>query len=101
MYNVYSFVLQHCFYRIIFCTLSISKCKISIIPDKPKILGGKIIIKNLKHSTVYEETVRQVEEQAKLKAEKYEEGELSDSSIEHRLTSSPSPEPSSGITFCI
>lgn len=69
-----------------------------IISDKPKTSGGKIIIKNLKHSTVYEETVRQVEEQAKLKAEKYEEGELSDSTSEHQLSSSPSPEPSSGIT---
>lgn len=41
---------------------------------------GKIVIKDLKFSSVYEATVKEVEEQAKAKAEKYEEGELSDSS---------------------
>lgn len=48
--------------------------------DKGKPVGGKIVIKNLKFSSVYEATVKEVEEQAKAKAEKYEEGELSDSS---------------------
>lgn len=61
------------------------------------------MIKNLKYSSVYEETVRQVEEQAKLKAERYEEGELSEDSSDikeasptedDRLVMSP------GIPFC-
>lgn len=43
---------------------------------------GKIQIKNLKFSTVFEETVKQAEEQARRKAEKYEEGEYTDSSNE-------------------
>lgn len=47
--------------------------------DKSK---GKIQIKNLKFSTVFEETVKQAEEQARKKAEKYEEGEYTDSSNE-------------------
>ncbi|XP_075228072.1 uncharacterized protein LOC142328268 isoform X2 [Lycorma delicatula] len=52
-----------------------------MIPEKRKLLvGSKIMIKNLKNSTVFEETVRQVEEQARLKAERYEEGEISDDS---------------------
>lgn len=41
---------------------------------------GKIQIKNLKFSTVFEETVKKAEEEARRKAEKYEEGEYSDSS---------------------
>lgn len=45
--------------------------------DKSK---GKIQIKNLKFSTVFEETVKQAEEEARKKAEKYEEGEYTDSS---------------------
>nr|CAD7458665.1 unnamed protein product [Timema tahoe] len=54
--------------------------------DKPQTEGastakpGKIVIKNLKFSSVFEATVRQVEEAARLKAEKYEEGEITDSS---------------------
>lgn len=48
--------------------------------DKTKPVMGKIVIKDLKFSSVYEATVKEVEEQAKAKAEKYEEGELSDSS---------------------
>lgn len=52
-------------------------------------MGGKIKIKNLKFSSVFEETVRQVEEKAKLKAERYEEGELSDSSSEPQRSPSP------------
>ncbi|CAG2053818.1 unnamed protein product, partial [Timema podura] len=42
--------------------------------------SSKIVIKNLKFSSVFEATVRQVEEAARLKAEKYEEGEITDSS---------------------
>lgn len=45
--------------------------------DKSK---GKIQIKNLKFSAVFEETVKQAEEEARKKAEKYEEGEYTDSS---------------------
>ncbi|RZF37952.1 hypothetical protein LSTR_LSTR005452 [Laodelphax striatellus] len=64
--------------------------------EKPKpAVGGKIMIKNLKFSSVFEETVKQVEEQARLKAERYEEGELSDSSSNLRSESkSSSPVPS-------
>jgi hypothetical protein len=47
---------------------------------------GRIVIKNLKFSSVYEEMVRQVEEQAKLKAERYEEGELSEDSSDIKET---------------
>jgi hypothetical protein len=55
------------------------------VPDtKPRPRPGKIVIKNLKFSSVYEETVRQVEEQAKQKAERYEEGELSEDSSENK-----------------
>uniref|UniRef100_A0A2A4JHQ9 Uncharacterized protein n=1 Tax=Heliothis virescens TaxID=7102 RepID=A0A2A4JHQ9_HELVI len=45
--------------------------------DKSK---GKIQIKNLKFSAVYEETVKKAEEEARKRAEKYEEGEYTDSS---------------------
>lgn len=45
--------------------------------DKSK---GKIQIKNLKFSAVFEETVKQAEEEARKRAEKYEEGEYTDSS---------------------
>lgn len=41
---------------------------------------GKIQIKNLKFSSVYEETVKKAEEEAKKKAKMYEEGEYTDSS---------------------
>lgn len=43
---------------------------------------GKIQIKNLKFSAVFEETVKKAEEEARKKAEKYEEGEYTDSSSE-------------------
>jgi len=57
------------------------------VPDiKPRAGPGKIVIKNLKFSSVYEETVRQVAEQAKRKAEQYEEGELSEDSSENKET---------------
>lgn len=54
-------------------------CKKSDVDEKNK---GRIQIKNLKFSTVFEETVKQAEEQARRKAEKYEEGEYTDSSNE-------------------
>lgn len=41
---------------------------------------GKIQIKNLKFSAVYEETVKKAEEEARKKAKMYEEGEYTDSS---------------------
>ncbi|GBP19189.1 hypothetical protein EVAR_11511_1 [Eumeta japonica] len=41
---------------------------------------GKILIKNLKYSTVFEQNVKQAEEEARKKKEKLEEGEYSDSS---------------------
>ncbi|XP_041980158.1 protein Son isoform X2 [Aricia agestis] len=43
-------------------------------------LKGKIQIKNLKFSAVFEETVKKAEEEARKKAEKTEEGECTDSS---------------------
>lgn len=53
-------------------------------PDKKEMENekakGKIQIKNLKFSTVFEETVKKAEEEARKRAEKYEEGEYSDSS---------------------
>jgi hypothetical protein len=59
-----------------------------LVPDiKARPGPGRIVIKNLKFSSVYEETVRQVEEQAKLKAERYEEGELSEDSSDNKGTS--------------
>ncbi|KAM3964965.1 son RNA binding protein isoform 1-T1 [Aphomia sociella] len=48
-------------------------------PDNDK-SKAKIQIKNLKFSTVFEETVKKAEEEARKKAEKYEDGELTDSS---------------------
>lgn len=45
--------------------------------DKNK---GKIQIKNLKFSAVYEETVKKAEEEARKKAKMYEEGEYTDTS---------------------
>ena len=48
------------------------------VDDKSK--GNKIQIKNLKFSAVFEETVKKAEEEARRKAEKYEEGEYTDSS---------------------
>lgn len=57
-------------------------CCFYLFTEKRKfnIGNNKIMIKNLKNSAVFEETVRQVEEQARLKAERYEEGEISDDS---------------------
>lgn len=41
--------------------------------------NNKISIKNLKHSTVYEATLKEIEDQAKEKASKFEEGEVTES----------------------
>lgn len=65
-----------------------SKLKDCFVLDKQKQNSGKIKIPNLKFSQVYEATVKQIEEEAKLKAEKYEEGEISESTEEER---SPTP----------
>lgn len=50
------------------------------IGDKNKQPSNKIQIKNLKFSSVFEATVKQAEEEARKKAEKYEDGELTDTS---------------------
>lgn len=66
----------------------VSELHFLCFPDtKPRSGPGRIVIKNLKYSSVYEETVRQVEEQAKLKAERYEEGELSEDSSDNKEAS--------------
>lgn len=49
--------------------------------EKQKMKSKKISIKNLKNSTVYEATIKEIEEQERLRAEKYEEGELMSSSV--------------------
>lgn len=65
------------------------------LADKAKPVMGKIVIKDLKFSSVFEATVKEVEEQAKAKAEKYEEGELSDSSSQ-KTSSDQSDDPCNG-----
>lgn len=50
--------------------------------EKPQSGPKKIKIKNLKNSTVYEATMKEIEKREKLKAERYEEGELSSSSFD-------------------
>ncbi|XP_014480766.1 PREDICTED: protein SON-like isoform X2 [Dinoponera quadriceps] len=53
---------------------------------------GKILIKDLKNSTVYNETVKEIENKKKAKAAKMEDGELSDSSSDISTpTLSPTP----------
>ncbi|KAG8040583.1 hypothetical protein G9C98_002579 [Cotesia typhae] len=55
---------------------------------------GKILIKDLKNSLVYNETVKEVENKKKEKAARMEDGEISDSNSENRTpTLSPSPQP--------
>lgn len=52
----------------------------------------KILIKDLKNSTVYNETVKEIETREKEKAAKMEDGEISDSSSYNRTpTLSPTP----------
>ncbi|XP_065221893.1 protein Son isoform X2 [Planococcus citri] len=52
----------------------------TLLADKSNSKTKKINIDNLKHSSVYEATIKEVEERERKKAEKYEEGELSSSS---------------------
>lgn len=54
---------------------------------------GKILIKDLKNSTVYNETVKEIENKQKAKAAKMEDGELSDSSSNDNKTPTLSPTP--------
>lgn len=70
----------------------------SVLPkilDKPKQpVQGKIIIKDLKNSIVYNETVKEIENKEKAKAARMEDGELTDSSNNNRTpTLSPTPPP--------
>lgn len=63
-----------------------------IYVEKPKQpVPAKILIKDLKNSTVYNETVKEIENKKKAKAAKMEDGELSDSSDNRTPTLSPSP----------
>lgn len=58
------------------------------------------MIKNLKNSTVYNETVKAIENKQKAKAAKMEDGELSDSSDDNRTpTLSPTPPRDSSPSF--
>ncbi|XP_043256825.1 protein Son isoform X2 [Colletes gigas] len=63
------------------------------ILDKSKqAIQGKILIKDLKNSTVYNNTVKEIENKVKEKAARMEDGEISDSSTDNRTpTLSPSP----------
>ncbi|XP_076549047.1 uncharacterized protein LOC117600944 isoform X2 [Osmia lignaria lignaria] len=64
---------------------------IPIILEKPKqAVQGKILIKDLKNSAVYNETVKEIENKEKEKAARMEDGELSDTSTDNR-TLSPGP----------
>ncbi|XP_011337614.1 pre-mRNA-splicing factor CWC22 homolog isoform X2 [Ooceraea biroi] len=69
--------------------------------EKPKQpTQGKILIKDLKNSTVYNETVKAIENKQKAKAAKMEDGELSDSSDDNRTpTLSPTPPRDSSPSF--
>ncbi|XP_011876841.1 PREDICTED: protein SON isoform X2 [Vollenhovia emeryi] len=68
-----------------------------IIPkllEKPKQPSqGKILIKDLKNSTVYNDTVKAIENNQKAKAARMEDGELSDSSSNDNRTPTLSPTP--------
>lgn len=66
---------------------------ISKVLEKPKqTQQGKILIKDLKNSTVYNETVKEIENKEKEKAARMEDGELTDTSTDNRTpTLSPSP----------
>lgn len=69
------------------------KNNIFLYIEKPKQPAqGKILIKDLKNSTIYNETVKAIENEQKAKAAKMEDGELSDSSNDNRTpTLSPTP----------
>ncbi|XP_076245570.1 uncharacterized protein LOC143186066 isoform X2 [Calliopsis andreniformis] len=63
-----------------------------ILEKSKQAVQGKILIKDLKNSTVYNETVREIENKEKERAARMEDGELSDSSTDNRTpTLSPSP----------
>ncbi|CAL1687831.1 unnamed protein product [Lasius platythorax] len=65
--------------------------------EKPKQPSqGKILIKDLKNSTVYNETVKAIENKQKAKAARMEDGELSDSSSDDNRTPTLSPTPVQG-----
>ncbi|XP_072751727.1 uncharacterized protein [Anoplolepis gracilipes] len=76
------------------------ECDEPIIPkvlEKPKQSSqGKILIKDLKNSTVYNETVKEIEDKQKAKAARMEDGELSDSSSDDNRTPTLSPTPPQG-----
>ncbi|KAJ8716526.1 hypothetical protein PYW07_003153 [Mythimna separata] len=57
-----------------------AEAKVEVYSSESDKSKGKIQIKNLKFSAVFEETVKKAEEEARKKAEKYEEGEYTDSS---------------------
>ncbi|XP_077256375.1 uncharacterized protein LOC143894144 [Temnothorax americanus] len=62
--------------------------------EKPKQPSqGKILIKDLKNSAVYSETVKAIENKQKAKAARMEDGELSDSSSNGNRTPTLSPTP--------
>ncbi|XP_076279588.1 uncharacterized protein LOC143208748 isoform X2 [Lasioglossum baleicum] len=67
--------------------------------EKPKQpMQGRILIKDLKNSTVYNNTVKEIENKVKEKAARMEDGELSDSSTDNRTpTLSPSPVRSNSV----
>ncbi|KAL0099345.1 hypothetical protein PUN28_020126 [Cardiocondyla obscurior] len=73
------------------------ECDEPVIPkliDKPKQSSqGKILIKDLKNSVVYNETVKEIENKQKAKAARMEDGELSDSSSNDNRTPTLSPTP--------
>lgn len=63
-----------------------------IIEKSDQPIKGKILIKDLKNSIVYNETVKEVENKKKEKAARMEDGEISDSNSENRTpTLSPTP----------
>lgn len=63
------------------------------ILEKPRqSVQGKIVIKDLRNSIVYNETVKEIENKEKAKAARMEDGELTDSSNNNRTpTLSPTP----------
>lgn len=62
--------------------------------DKPKTFThGKILIKDLKNSVVFSETVKEIENKKKAKEARMEDGELSESGSDENQTPSLSPSP--------
>ncbi|XP_076635928.1 uncharacterized protein LOC143348999 isoform X2 [Colletes latitarsis] len=63
-----------------------------ILEKSKQAIQGKILIKDLKNSTVYNDTVKEIENKVKERAARMEDGEISDSSTDNRTpTLSPSP----------